>query len=111
MAQRLKWKYQTRLKRLLRFVEILTNVPQPAGPRTPSSEVTREETIRLVHEALERLEPADRQMIEWRVFEKLRFKEIGRRLGYSAPYAQRMWLVAKSRFESDYGDAGKALSR
>jgi RNA polymerase sigma factor (sigma-70 family) len=111
LANRLKWAYQDRLKRRLRYGEMLSRLPAPAMPRTPSSgAASNEEAVRL-REALGRLDSVDRQVIQGRVFEGLTFREIGRRRGYSASYARRAWLVAKSRFESVYQGIGKALSR
>jgi RNA polymerase sigma factor (sigma-70 family) len=110
LVNRLKWTYQDRLKRRQRYGEILSGLAPPALPRTPSSDAAYNERAGQVRATLSRLDPADREIIEGRVFEGLTYEEIGRKRGYSASYARRAWLAAKSRFESVYRGKGKALS-
>jgi RNA polymerase sigma factor (sigma-70 family) len=111
LAKRLKWTYHDRLERRLRHGEIVAGLPAPAVSRTPSSEAAYKEKAHRVREALGKLGSADRQVIEGRIVDGLTFREIGRRHGYSASYARRVWLGAKARFESVYQGIGKVLSR
>jgi DNA-directed RNA polymerase specialized sigma24 family protein len=68
--------------------------------------VVRGEQARLRAEALAKLDPADRQLIEWRVVEGATFREIGQRRGYSAPYAHRACHEALQRLRAIYRNLG-----
>jgi RNA polymerase sigma factor (sigma-70 family) len=97
LVRRLRWTYKRWKKRARTYDTILRGLmPRPAQ-RTPGSEVVAKERARLLAEARGKLDPADRQLIEWRDDERLTFKEIGRRRGYSTSYARRDWLAARRR--------------
>jgi RNA polymerase sigma-70 factor, ECF subfamily len=61
---------------------------------SPSAQaIAVEEEIALRH-ALAALPEADRQVVQWRSFERLPFEEIGRRLGCRAEAARKRWARA-----------------
>jgi RNA polymerase sigma factor (sigma-70 family) len=102
LVNRLRWTYRSGLRRRRRYDEILHDLPPNPVPRTPASEVALNERARLVAEARAKLDPADRQLIEWRLDEGLTLEEIGGRRGCSASYARRACLEAFQRFRSIY---------
>lgn len=72
---------------------------------TPSSLVGREEQRQAVLQALERLPPDYRQVIEWRQWEDLPFEEIARRLDRSVDAARMLWWRAVKRLQQDLESA------
>jgi DNA-directed RNA polymerase specialized sigma24 family protein len=110
LVNRLRWAHQDGERRRRRYERVLQALPPRRGPRTPGSEVASRERDRLRAEARAKLDPADRQLIEWRIDEGLTFREIGRRRGYSTSYARRAWLGARRRFRSIYQGLVGALS-
>jgi RNA polymerase sigma factor (sigma-70 family) len=111
LVERLQWNYKDRMKRRLRYGEILASLTPPPSPRTPSNEAASGETALRVREVLDQLDSGDRQVIDARVFEGLRFREIARRHGYSTSYARRVWLRAIARVRSRYPSLDKLLAR
>jgi RNA polymerase sigma-70 factor, ECF subfamily len=61
----------------------------PADSSTPSQQVSREELARRVREAMDRLDPADREIIVFRVFEGLSYEEAGYLLGIEPAAARK----------------------
>jgi RNA polymerase sigma-70 factor (ECF subfamily) len=90
--------YRDSQKRQLGREVSLAEAPLPALAEvlaapvdSPSAQaIAREEEIAL-HRALAALDKADRQLVQWRSFERLPFDEIGRRMGCSADAARKRW--------------------
>jgi RNA polymerase sigma factor (sigma-70 family) len=110
LVNRLQWTYRSGLRRRRRYNEILQAFPADPMPRTPGSELVLKERTQLLADARAKLDPADRQLIAWRLDEDLTFEEIGGRLGCSASYARRSWLEALERLRSIYLGIGGAVS-
>jgi RNA polymerase sigma-70 factor (ECF subfamily) len=64
---------------------------------TPSQDLIRREELESVERHLRSLRPADVRIIEFRSFDRLRFSEIGRRMGLSTDAARKKWKRAVSR--------------
>jgi RNA polymerase sigma factor (sigma-70 family) len=92
LVKRLRWTYWDYSQDRSRYERILQGLPPGPSPRNPESELVLKERAELLAEARAKLEPADRQLIEWRVDEGLTYEEIGRRRGYTASYARRACL-------------------
>lgn len=71
-----------------------------AGAASPSSIVARQEHEELTIQAMERLPPDYRRVIELRSFEDLDFAAIGDQLGRSATAARQLWVRAIQRLSS-----------
>jgi RNA polymerase sigma factor (sigma-70 family) len=111
LVNRLEWAFLDGERRRQRYERVLRALPPRRGPRDPRSEVASREEDRLRAEAREKLDPADRRLIEWRIDGGLTFKEIGRQLGCSPSYARRAWLGAWGRFRSTFdGLAGGRMA-
>jgi RNA polymerase sigma factor (sigma-70 family) len=102
LVKRMRWMYWERLRRRRRDERLLRGLPSPRSSRTPGSEFEAIERDRLVTDALTKLDPADRRLIEWRHDERLKFKEIGLRRGCSTSRARRAYLEAIEKFASVY---------
>ncbi len=61
---------------------------------SPSTEAIAHEEESALHRALAALPEADRQVVQWRSFERLPFEEIGRRLGCRGEAARKRWARA-----------------
>jgi RNA polymerase sigma-70 factor (ECF subfamily) len=61
---------------------------------SPSAEAIAHEEEAALRRALTALSDADRQVVQWRSFERLPFEEIGRRLGCSGEVARKRWARA-----------------
>jgi RNA polymerase sigma-70 factor (ECF subfamily) len=61
---------------------------------SPSDRALRDEDVRRLRAALERLPSPYREVIVWRNLERLAFAEIGRRLGRTEKAAQKLWSRA-----------------
>jgi RNA polymerase sigma factor (sigma-70 family) len=57
---------------------------------SPSGALAKQDDARVMAEALDRLEPDEREIIAWRCVDGLSYEEIGRRRGYSDTYARRI---------------------
>ena len=57
---------------------------------SPSSALAKDEEVRAMAVALNRLEPSERAIVVWRCVDGLSYEEIGRRRGYSDTYARRV---------------------
>jgi RNA polymerase sigma-70 factor (ECF subfamily) len=65
------------------------------GPiETPSAQAIARESDQDLQRALVKLSEVDRQVIQWRNYERCDFAEIGRRLGRSAEAARKVWTRA-----------------
>jgi RNA polymerase sigma-70 factor (ECF subfamily) len=65
-----------------------------ANDESPSAQLMLAEQLEQLQQALERLPDACRQLIQWRNYERLTFKEIGNRLGLTAEAARKAWARA-----------------
>lgn len=65
-----------------------------APPETPSSRAMLAEEIQLLEKALSRLSDFHRQLIQWRNYERLSFKEIAARLDCTPDTARKSWARA-----------------
>jgi len=109
LVQRLEWAYRDRERRRRRDEQVRRDLPNRPAPATPSSEYGRNERAWRMAEARQRLDPADRELIEWRVDQDLTLAEIGRRRGYSASYARRACCSALRNLRSNFlGPGGSA---
>jgi DNA-directed RNA polymerase specialized sigma24 family protein len=106
LVRRLRWTYWDCLRGRHTYERILEGLPPAPSPRTPSSEIAGQEQGALMAQAQAMLDPADRQLIAWREDECLTYEEIGRRRGYSTPYARRAYLDALERLRSRYLSLG-----
>ncbi len=61
---------------------------------SPSAEAIANEEEAALQRALAALTAADRQVVQWRSFERLPFEEIGQRLGCNAEAARKRWARA-----------------
>jgi RNA polymerase sigma-70 factor (ECF subfamily) len=67
----------------------------------PVDELIKGEESRALAHALERLLKTDRQVIQWRQFEKRSFEEIGNLLGKSSEAARKIWARAVKRLQQE----------
>jgi len=74
------------------------------GP-TPSAVVAADEELSLLHQALERLPPDYRHVVQLRYKEGRSFEEIGLRMGRTANAARLLWLRAVERVKQELGTA------
>jgi RNA polymerase sigma-70 factor (ECF subfamily) len=81
-------------------------VPEPAGcDPTPSQQlICRDRELQLA-EALARLSPDHRQVVELRNLQRLPFDEVGRRMGRTRPAVQMLWARAIKKLQQEL-DAG-----
>jgi RNA polymerase sigma factor (sigma-70 family) len=70
---------------------------------SPSNALAKQEEARAMAEALDRLEPVEREIVTWRCVDGLSYEEIGRRRGYSDTYARRAVGLALGRLRSMLG--------
>jgi RNA polymerase sigma factor (sigma-70 family) len=70
---------------------------------SPSNELAKKEEAKAMAEALDRLDPADREVVTWRCVDGLSYEEIGRRRGYSDTYARRVVGQVLGRLRSMIG--------
>jgi RNA polymerase sigma-70 factor (ECF subfamily) len=61
---------------------------------SPSARLMLAEQLEQLQQALQRLPEASRQLIQWRNYERLTFKQIGDRLDISAEAARKAWARA-----------------
>jgi RNA polymerase sigma factor (sigma-70 family) len=99
LVNRLKWTFKDGLRRSRRYNEILQDLPPQAVPRTPGSELALKEQAQLLAQARAKLDPADLQLIEWRLNDGLTYEAIGRQRGCSATFARRAFLDAIERLK------------
>jgi RNA polymerase sigma-70 factor (ECF subfamily) len=105
---RLTRRYQATDKRQVDR-EVALPAPGAAGDLvadqpSPSQRVSREELAGLVQEVLDRLPEHYRQILVWREWDELSFKEIGQRLNRSEDAARMLWWRAIERFNREMGD-------
>jgi DNA-directed RNA polymerase specialized sigma24 family protein len=96
LVKRLEWTYKSWLRRRGRYNEILRNLPPHPVSRTPGSELMLKELA----DARAKLDPADRQLIKWRVDDGLTFEAIGRQRGCSTSRARRAFIEAIERLKT-----------
>jgi len=77
----------------------------PGGRTSPTQGVVRGETRESVNEAVRRLPPEERQVVELRSYEGLTFEEIARRLGLSDRHAARERFRSALRKMGDHLDS------
>jgi RNA polymerase sigma-70 factor, ECF subfamily len=75
---------------------VLRDLALAAGP-TPSQQAESRELGVIVAEALEKLEPLDREVVILRSFEGMNWDEIGERIGRSSEAARKLWGRALQR--------------
>lgn len=102
LVQQVDWALKDCRRRHSAYERLLRRLGPPRGSGTLSGE----ERIRLLLEALGRLDPADGQLIDWRFYEELTYEEIGRRRGTTAAPARRMCLGALEKLGSIYRGLG-----
>ncbi|MDJ0976268.1 MAG: sigma-70 family RNA polymerase sigma factor [Planctomycetota bacterium] len=78
------------------------------GLPSPSGTVMREEMCRQVQEGLDRMKPADREVLVMRHFEELTHAEAATELGISEDAASKRYLRALQRLRSILEEAGSA---
>jgi RNA polymerase sigma-70 factor (ECF subfamily) len=66
---------------------------------TPSAHAVRQEQDDALKQALAQLPKSERDVIEWRTYERCTFEEIGRRLERSAGAARKLWARAVERLQ------------
>ncbi len=99
-AQRAAFKHQRS--------DLIDDIPDTA--QSAAALVEKSEERSLVRQALERLEPRDRQLLLWRQSDGLKFREIGERLGISLQGAKQAYLRAARRFRVVFENLGGPLS-
>ena len=76
-----------------------SSAPYAAHDESPSSLAVVFEQDALLQRALGQLTHEHRQIIHWRNYERLRFEEIGPKLGRSADAAQKLWTRALAKLQ------------
>ncbi len=89
LTRRLRWRLRDRCRRKNSHEKALAEIPPAPEPPTPSSEAGHNESLRLLARVRTLLEPSERQLIDWKVVEGMKYREIGLRLGCSPSYAHR----------------------
>lgn len=74
-----------------------------ADAQTPSAVAVADEEVELLHQALERLPPDYRRVVQLRYQEGLSFEEIGPRMGRTANAVRLLWLRAIERMKQELG--------
>jgi RNA polymerase sigma factor (sigma-70 family) len=81
--------------------EVAGHLPDAvAAPDARALAGEHDETLR---RTLAQLSDSQRQVIQWRTYDRLPFEEIGRRLGCSAEAARKAWMRAVERLEQILG--------
>ncbi|MEN8234463.1 MAG: sigma-70 family RNA polymerase sigma factor [Actinomycetota bacterium] len=93
-------------RRLLRLAAKLMTVPWSEPDPLPETVVVRREEDRKTLEALDRLRPQDREIITLRLWEEMRFAQIGELLGCSRHAAEQRYAAALKRLRSACRRAG-----
>jgi RNA polymerase sigma factor (sigma-70 family) len=76
----------------------------PASSSTsPTGRARRNELRKVVLAAIERLPERERQVVIWRQFQELTFREIGAKLGVSDPMAHKVWTKALEMLRAELG--------
>ena len=75
-----------------------------SGPEPPD-EAIKDERARRMRDALERLSPEDRQLVDW-ILDGVKRREIGERLGVSGPYASQLCKRATKCLREAYSEGG-----
>ena len=97
---------QRTARRLRRLVPRLATVGPPDPPPLPEAIVVRRTEDLEVLAALDRLRPADREVLTLRLWEQAEFGEIAELVGCSRHAAEQRYSKALRRFRSVWGPAG-----
>ncbi len=81
-----------------------------ADTSSPSARASREELTARMTQARSRLGEQDRRLLDWRHQEKLSFREIGERLGFSAVAAHKAHVRALRRLEDAFLEIAAAAA-
>ncbi len=68
--------------------------PIPPPPPPPPDPLLEKEKIADLYRALDKLPEHSRQVVEWHIFDRLPWEQIGRRTGRSADAARQVWRRA-----------------
>src|SRR5262245_31221428 len=96
-AQARDWQKQESLEALLERSSLSVQQALAASVSSPSAQASRREQAVLVSNALTRLPTDSRQVILLRHVERLKFDEIGQRMGRSSGAVRMLWVRALER--------------
>lgn len=81
--------------------EAILDAEPPANGESPSAAAVRHESELQLSEALGRLTPDHREVIELRNLQRLPFDEVAARMGRSRPAAQMLWMRAMQKLQEE----------